>query len=302
MTSSASAIHYFERSSRPVQLLIALGAVFALGVLDYLSGHEAFFAVFYLFPIAFVAWHVGWRWAMAYSVLSAAVWLGANIAAGEVHTRTWIFAWNTFTRFAVFYIVASLLTALRAAHDHERRLARTDHLTGAENRRSFYDLAERERERCRRYRRPFTVVYADVDNFKSVNDTLGHSTGDALLREVTSVARKALRSIDVVARLGGDEFALLLPETGPDAGRQVAERVGAALDEAMARHRWPVSFSVGVVTCLEAPATLDELLSAADRLMYAVKGEGKRGLRHEVVGADPGIAAGVRGLPMSAAE
>ena len=281
----ATAVQFFDRIGRPVQLCLAFAAVLFLGLIDYLTGHQAFFAVFYLSPIAFVAWHVGPRWAVGFSGFSAIVWVLANTAAGQVHTESWIVVWNTLTRLAVFLIVSGLLSALRAAHDQERKLARTDHLTGAENRRNFYDLAERERLRCKRYHRPFTVIYADVDNFKAVNDTLGHSAGDALLREVVATAKRDLRRVDVVARLGGDEFAILLPETGAEPGLHVARRVRDRLEQAMGQHGWPVSFSVGVVTCIEPPSTIDELLSRVDQLMYAVKGAGKNGIRHAVLGA-----------------
>ncbi len=280
-----AAIRYFEGRSRPMQLGLALLAVLLLGLADYLTGYEAFFAVFYLLPIAFIAWHVSQRAGYVYSALSALVWVAANVAAGESHSAAWIYVWNTFTRLAIFLLVTALLGALRAAHDHERRLARTDYLTGAENKRSFSDLSEREMDRCRRHRRPFTVIYADLDNFKAVNDRWGHSTGDAVLREVVTTGRRELRTLDVMARLGGDEFAILLPETGADAGLEVAGRLQSKWLEAMRRHEWPVTMSLGVLTCLYPPETLDQLLHLADQLMYGVKESGKDGVRQDVLTA-----------------
>jgi len=280
-----TAIRRSDSLSRPVQAGLGLAAVLLLGVADYLTGYEAFFAVFYLFPISFVAWHMGERWGHAYSVLASIVWLIANAAAGETHSAIWIYGWNTFTRLAIFALVATLLSALRSAHDHERRLARTDYLTGADNKRSFTDLTERELDRCRRHRRPFTVIYADLDNFKAVNDRWGHSTGDAVLTEVVAAARRELRALDVVARLGGDEFAVLLPETGSTAGQDVAERLRQVWLEVMRQHQWSVTVSLGVITCLDPPETIDDLLRFADTLMYAVKGAGKDGIRHDVLRA-----------------
>src|SRR6185312_6159583 len=92
-------------------------------------------------------------------------------------------------------------------------LARIDALTGVANGRTFYDLARVELCRFQRTGRPFTVAYLDLDNFKQVNDRLGHPAGDDLLRRVAQVLRDNTRVLDVPARLGGDEFALLLPET-----------------------------------------------------------------------------------------
>jgi len=283
-----AAIHRADRLPRPLQVSLALAAVGLLGVVDYLTGYQAFFAVFYLFPISFIAWHLGLGWGLGFSLLSATVWVAANAAAGEVHSSVWIHAWNTFTRVAVFSVVTILLSALRSAHEHERQLARTDYLTGAENKRSFSGLTEREVDRCRRHQRPFTVIYADLDNFKGINDRWGHSTGDALLREVVGSARQELRALDVVARLGGDEFAILLPETGATAGLDVAERLQQVWRDVMRTRGWPVTVSLGVLTCLDPPATFDELLHRADTLMYDAKRSGKDAIRHEVLQLPPG--------------
>lgn len=283
-----AAIHGADRLPRPLQVGLAMVTVIALGIVDYLTGYEAFFAVFYLFPISFIAWHLGLGWGLGFSLLSATVWVAANAAAGEVHSSVWIPAWNTFTRVAIFSLVTLLLASLRSAHEHERQLARTDYLTGAENKRSFCDLTEREVDRCRRHERPFTIIYADLDNFKSVNDRWGHSTGDALLREVVNAARQELRALDSVARLGGDEFAILLPETGATAGLDVAERLRQVWRDVMRTRDWPVTVSLGVLTCLDPPATFDELLHKADSLMYGAKRSGKDAIRHEVLQSPPG--------------
>jgi diguanylate cyclase (GGDEF)-like protein len=275
------AAQYFDKQSKPLLLVVGLANIPLFGLVDYLTGHEAFFAFIYLLPITFVVWQLGQRWGIIVSVLCAATWVLANSAAGWTYSHPWIFVWNTFSRFAVFLIVTMLLSALRAAHEHEKALARTDYLTGAVNKRSFCDLVELEISRCRRYRHPFTVIYADLDNFKAVNDQMGHSTGDSLLCEVVAALKRELRETDTVARLGGDEFALLLPETGQGHGQTVARRLRQSLLEAMQTREWPVSSSFGVLTCVDAPASVDKLLHMADQLMYAVKQGGKDGIRHE---------------------
>ena len=285
MKRALSVIRYFDGLSQPLQFGLALACVLLFGAVDYLTGYEAFFAVFYLLPIGFVAWYSGLRWGLVFSLLSAAIWLAANTAAGESHAHLWIPAWNTLTRFVVFAIVTILLSALRAAYHHEQQLARTDYLTGALNKRSFSDLTERELYRCRRHHRPFTIMYADLDNFKAVNDQFGHSTGDTLLREVIHAATRALRPLDVIARIGGDEFAVLLPETDSEAAQSVAIRLRDTLLQAMRDHGWAVSFSIGIVTCVDAPNTFDDLLHLADERMYAVKAAGKNGIQHHIVKA-----------------
>ncbi len=286
-----------ERLSRPSKLWLSLVVVLVLGVVDYATGYEAFFAVFYLVPIAFAAWHVSQRWGLIFSFLSAVVWAYANWeAAAHLHSA-WIYPWNTLTRFAMFLLVTRLLGALREALEHERDLARTDPLTGIANRRAFIDVAERELLRCRRHGSPVTVLYADLDSFKTVNDRLGHAAGDALLREVAATAMREVRALDVVARLGGDEFAVLLPETGLAAARQATQRLQHALADAMAGRDCPVTCSIGAMTYLDPPASTAEMLQHADALMYAVKQAGRNAVRHDVFGARAGAAPGGPVLP-----
>ena len=122
----------------------------------------------------------------------------------------------------------------------------------------------------------------DVDDFKLVNDRLGNSAGDRLLRLVADTVRANVRTVDVVARLGGGEFAVLMPETDDRAAQVVLRRARRQLLEAAQREGWPVTFSAGLITWVEPPASADETLRAADELMYAAKRHGKNSVRHTV--------------------
>src|SRR5260221_899826 len=141
------------------------------------------------------------------------------------HLRQWVAYWNAGLRLGVLAILCLCLNALRRALES----ARIDHLTSLPNSRSFEAAAGREIERARRYRRPFTIAYLDVDGFKDVNDRQGHTSGDDLLRQIADTLRASVRRSDLAARLGGDEFAILLPETDVDAGKQAAKKVHDAL-------------------------------------------------------------------------
>lgn len=118
---------------------------------------------------------------------------------------------------------------LEAALIKEQELARIDPLTHVSNRRAFYELAEIEIVRARRNGCPLSVAYMDVDNFKFVNDDLGHATGDLVLVTIASTLRSELRASDIVARLGGDEFAILLPETDAESAQAVLDKLRARL-------------------------------------------------------------------------
>jgi len=250
-----------------------------IGLIDFLTGYELAFSVFYVLPIALVTWISGRRLGLLTSVAGALVWFGADMAAGHTYSSSFIFIWNTIIRLAVFMIITLLFSGLKNAVDRERELARADNLTGAVNSRFFYDLAQMEVDRFRRYKHPFTIAYIDLDNFKIVNDQFGHPAGDKVLREVVRSIRKYLRKTDVVARLGGDEFVLLLPETDEESAHIALSKIQNDLLEEMQSNKWPVTFSIGVITCYAAPDTTEQLVKMADDLMYSVKHDRKNAIK-----------------------
>lgn len=156
-----------------------------------------------------------------------------------------------------------------------------DPLTGLMNRGGFQDALRRELARSQRSGDPLTVLLADLDGFKAINDTFGHHQGDALLVEAADRLRRAARKADIVARLGGDEFAIALPATNVDRAEAIARRVEAALtapialDGAVAH----LAASVGLAGFPDHAQTEAELLKRADAAMYAAK---RGGLRRSV--------------------
>jgi len=274
----------FEKHSKPFLLLLGFTLIGLLGAVDYVTGYELSVGVFYLIPIALFAWFVSNRAGLVASVVSAITWFLADKLAGEPLSHPLIAYWNAFTRLCFFAVVALLLTRLRAVLENEKDSARTDPLTGAVNVRAFYEITEVEMERARRYRHPFTVIYMDADNFKFVNDRSGHLIGNALLRRVVDTIKSNLRASDSVARLGGDEFGVLLPETGHQSAQIVVRKIQEELVKEMQNQGWPVTFSIGVLTCVAPPSTVEEVVKLADDSMYEVKSSGKNGIKHRVVG------------------
>jgi diguanylate cyclase (GGDEF)-like protein/PAS domain S-box-containing protein len=172
---------------------------------------------------------------------------------------------------------------LQLALEIEKNVSRVDFLTGIPNRKTFYEAVETEVHRAVRYRRPMTLGYIDVDNFKSVNDVLGHAAGDDLLKVVATTIQVALRRTDTVGRLGGDEFAILLPETSAEAAGVAVGKVQRSLQEAVSRHSLPITFTVGVVTYTTPLESVEQMIKRADELMYQVKRNGKSAVVCEVV-------------------
>jgi diguanylate cyclase (GGDEF)-like protein len=159
-----------------------------------------------------------------------------------------------------------------------RALADRDPLTGFFNHRFLHERLAEEILRAQRSREPLAVLMLDLDDFKLVNDTLGHLFGDEVLRWTAEQIRAALRASDVPTRYGGDEFAVILPATTADEARTVGERIMRALAENayQAPGRGPVSVtaSIGTAAFPEQGRTVRELIAVADRALYRVKGDG----------------------------
>ena len=279
-------LHFLENQTSVTRQLIAYSLIGVTGLIDFITGDEIGFSVFYLLPIVMVTWYEGRASGIIISLVSATVWLFADIGWGKVYSHPLIPVWNSVIRFAFFIIITLLLSELGKAIERERQLARTDNLTGVINSRAFYELLSVEVERLQRYNHPFTLAYIDLDNFKLVNDTLGHSTGDKVLCTVTSQIQSRLRKIDILARLGGDEFVVLLPETDSEAANRVIHTMKVEMLEEMRSHNWPITFSIGVLTCHAAPSSMDELVTLADTLMYNAKHHGKNAIRSSVYPED----------------
>ena len=251
-----------------------------LGILDFVTGYDFAFSLFYVLPIYLITWAAGKNMGLAASAASAVVWVTADLITGHPYTNVLFPVWNTLMRLAFFVIITFLELSLKSSLQREKELARRDPLTSAVNSRSFYETLQMETNRFQRSLRPFTIAYIDLDNFKSVNDQFGHSAGDQALCAVVNSVQRILRKTDTIARLGGDEFALLLPETDVDFAQAVITKIQKALIEEMQQKNWPITFSMGVLTCRAAPSTSDELVKLADELMYSVKNNGKHAVKY----------------------
>jgi len=158
------------------------------------------------------------------------------------------------------------------------RLATTDPLTAAANRRHFLGEAEQEMERADRYGRPLAVVMIDIDHFKAVNDGYGHAAGDAVLAAAAAACHALLRDVDCFGRIGGEEFALLLPETTLAGAMEVAERLRqaiAASEVAFGDRSLRVTASLGIAERGDGDSDFDALLARADVALYRAKAAGR---------------------------
>jgi diguanylate cyclase (GGDEF)-like protein len=174
--------------------------------------------------------------------------------------------------------------------EEEWRIARTDPLTGLANRRHFDEQLTRIIGESLKYGAPASLIVADVDHFKKVNDTYGHEAGDEVLKAVARVFMGCVRAEDVCARYGGEEIAILLPETTVARAQEVAERVRRAIELRTIvhdEHEIPVTASFGVAGYPESSALRDGLFPAADRALYEAKAAGRNRVRIAAPNAKP---------------
>lgn len=159
-----------------------------------------------------------------------------------------------------------------------RRLAMVDSLTGVANRRHFEEIGERELSRLGRVKDPLCVLLLDADHFKRINDRYGHHVGDIVLRRIAEVCSRQIRTVDALGRLGGEEFALLLPSTGLEGARVMAERIRRAIAAeriTVDGETIRVTVSIGGTQVLPGEATIKAAMQRADEAMYRAKQEGR---------------------------
>jgi diguanylate cyclase (GGDEF)-like protein len=261
----------------PDVVIFAIGIVLIAGIAAYklTAGRGVPVVDFFLIPLAGIAWLASSpRYGYLAAVITAATSVyialvaqppaptGAALTAGAM-------------RLVFYLVVLGFLAAMRRMQVDRDAEARTDNLTGAANARAFREIAAHEIERSRRYGHELSLLYLDLDDFKAINDHLGHAEGDDVLLHVSHVLRSVVRTVDTVARIGGDEFAVLMPETDITAAHVLTMRLKGELARTGAQDGRPVPCSFGLVTFVHAPASLRELLDAGDDLMYRAKRNGK---------------------------
>jgi len=273
--------HYLDERS-PIHITLAsIFLVLLIGVLDYLSGFELSFSIFYLVPVSFVAWYAGLHPTILVCLLSAGTWFIVDFNSGHLYSHILIPFWNAFVRLGIFVILARLIMIIKSRLQIEEKLARHDGLTGLLNARAFFDVFSTIFDMAKRYNHPTTIAYLDLDDFKRINDSFGHLQGDEVLKKIAAVMTDQKRQTDFVARLGGDEFAVLLPETDITGSSAAMNTLRDRLNQMIEANKWPISLSIGVASLKNTAMNASEAINQADNLMYKVKKSGKNNIVFE---------------------
>ena len=270
-----------NKVSKPGWIVVGVLLLSLVAFLDYLTGVDFSFSLFYLLPITLISWAISERFGLVFAILASCAWIAVDIWSDNPNRTSNLFAymWNATARLG-FFLLPVFMIRLNRALQREQELARMDFLTGVLNARFFHELAQMEIDRSVRYKRPFTIAFIDIDNFKTINDTFGHTTGDVVLRAIAMNMKTNLRRTDIVARVGGDEFVVILPETDENTSPVVISNMQAALLKEMNENGWSVTFSIGVLTLTAPQLSVDEILGRADQLMYMVKNSGKNNVQY----------------------
>ena len=240
-------------------------------------------------------------WLYARGTPAAAIH-GFDPASGAVFLLTHTIVAVALAAVLSFYssYVRRSISALNEQAEQMTELAHTDPMTGLANRRWLMEQLGREFSRARRYRRPLSLLYLDLDGFKAINDRFGHLFGDEVLTGAGRAMKAVLRSTDLLARIGGDEFVVLLPETAIEGAHNVTAKLRKALTS-YGQQLGPavpvMSFCAGVSQLHADDTTIDDILSRADEAQYLAKGTGPGHTRSEkeLVTPPPTPPHGVQG-------
>ena len=280
-----------------VQLALGLTFIAALTLFKLKLGSSIMMIDFFIIPVVGVGWFAS---TPRYGYLIAVV-AAADSAVLAVYAETLASAQTALltglARFALYLVILGLLAMMRREREGHQHAATTDRKTGAMNAYTFHEHAEAEVERAQRHGSELSLAYIDLDDFKAINDILGHVEGDRVLLEISHVMRTEVRATDTVGRIGGDEFAILMPETGSRAARTVIERLQSELSRVRTRDGRSAPCSIGLVTFDHPPTSLDELMDAGDELMYRAKQSGKDHIE-QAERAGAGAGARTRGFDL----
>lgn len=280
---SVGIMSYFPSLQRPMVFLLATAPVAAAAANLWLNSHQTDFVYFapelyliviWTFIISGLSVRLATLTASASTLLILVVTLASAVEPGlqRLHL-VWLLAAFSFGMVNVF-ILERAHKLMFITQKELARSASTDGLTGLWNRSRIEQLFARECARARRYGTPFSVILIDIDHFKEVNDTHGHTVGDTVLRQFAQLLRNNVRQVDQVGRLGGEEFLIVLPEINAKQARAAAETLRQRINHHQFETVQHKTASFGV-TQYYGKETLQSMLDRVDQALYAAKNNGR---------------------------
>jgi diguanylate cyclase (GGDEF)-like protein len=272
------------RLPKPILTILAFLLVLTIGSIDLSAGYNnVSIALLYLFPIILITWFEGGIPAAIIAIFSAITWSIADAASGPVYSHMSIPIWNSVMVLGMFSLVAYCFATIKKLLIKERAHSLNDGVTHTASAAVFYEEGQREIKRAARYKRPLTLARLGINDHNRLAGTLGQHTAESLLRAVAETVIKTLRTTDIVGRLEAHEFALLMPETKSKEAEVAIHKVQEHLLDMVKQNGWPVTFSIGVVTCTAPTCTIDTLITIAGDLMRTAQDDAGKRVQYRIV-------------------
>jgi diguanylate cyclase (GGDEF)-like protein len=224
-----------DRRPRLIWLLSIL-AIAGICVTMHLIDNRVDLEFLLALPVLLSSWYGGGKTGVSIAILAAVSLLVTNWTLGSFQSNDISPVYGSLVALFSYLFIGVIVTNFRKAHRFETVAADTDSLTGLYSSRRFYSELRDEILRAKRYEHTFSLAYIDVDNFKKINDILGHPVGDELLFQLSKCLLESLRTTDIVARIKGDEFVCLLPEAGQLEAKSAMLKIEKALKHSMNKH------------------------------------------------------------------
>ena len=244
-----------------------------LAIVDYWLGKDVRMDSLYVIPLAVVAIHCNRRRDVGFAFLLMFALQALVLFSYDTPRTTKWTSLGIAALLGLFVLVLSRLVS--ASFLRLRQASSVDSLTGLHNRRSFESFAEQEIARHQRYSGVFSLVIIDLDHFKKLNDSRGHSAGDAALKLLANTLVQLTRETDVLARIGGDEFAILMPNTPRHDCAIHCQRMVLEIAKRMMESGFAITASIGTVTVEQPVLSFLDAYAPADKAMYEAKAKGK---------------------------
>lgn len=265
ITNKKVALHWYFA----IYLIVA-----AIALLDFKIGGMISLYMLYLLPIGFIGIYGNRLQAIMLSIVCGGVWILVDNSLGTLSFEN-SFSWvEIISRLILLIFIAYIIGSYRIAYQALLQQAYRDEKTGAYNYSAFLEIGTKYLKVVSRSNEVASLAYFDMDNFKIINDSYGHSTGDKVLLQFSNIVMKHVRSSDLFARIGGDEFIVLFIGSCADQSRDNLEKIKFEFNALMANNNYPTTVSIGLID-ITRDKSLEVMIMEADLMMYEAKSKGK---------------------------
>ncbi|VDN48002.1 conserved membrane protein of unknown function [Petrocella atlantisensis] len=265
ITNKKVALHWYFA----IYLIVA-----TIALLDFKIGGMISLYMLYLLPIGFIGIYGNRLQAIMLSIVCGGVWILVDNSLGILSFEN-SFSWvEIISRLILLIFIAYIIGSYRIAYQALLQQAYRDEKTGAYNYSAFLEIGTKYLKVVSRSNEVASLAYFDMDNFKIINDSYGHSTGDKVLLQFSNIVMKHVRSSDLFARIGGDEFIVLFIGSDADQSRDNLEKIKFEFNALMANNNYPTTVSIGLID-ITKDKSLEVMIMEADLMMYEAKSKGK---------------------------